>query len=125
MRAKSPLLPLVLLLGFSACTDSATPAAPQDAAPQTLDGAALYRFKNCLTCHGKDRSGTMLAPSLLEVSAHWSPEDLASFLREPKAWLTKNERLAASAANYRSPMPPTFGTDAERLALARWLLSQP
>ncbi len=125
MRALTVYLFSLPMFWLSACSEAAPAPAPSDANPLPLDGAALYRSKNCLTCHGKDRSGTMLAPSLHGLAAHWSAEDLASFLREPKPWLAKNERLATTAANYRSPMPPTFGTDAERLALAQWLLAQP
>jgi cytochrome c551/c552 len=124
MRASNPMF-LLVILPLAACSDSARPSPEPQAASQPPDGAALYRSKNCLTCHGADRAGTLLAPSLLDISAHWAAEDLASFLREPKPWLAKNERLAAAAASYRSPMPPTFGTDAERLALAQWLLAQP
>ena len=67
----------------------------------------------------------MLAPPIRGLGQHWKPDDLAEFLKEPKAWLEKDARLAETARTYRSPMPPTFGTDAERLALAQWLLAQP
>ncbi len=119
-------LPLFLLLAIIACSD--TPQGgigASDAESGVLAAAKLYRSKNCISCHGLDLGGTMLAPSLRGLGAHWKPDDLAAFLKEPKAWLAKDARLAETARTYRSPMPPTFGTDAERLALAQWLLSQP
>ena len=122
MRALIPFL----LLALTAC--SKAPQGEVDASSSESGSPApekLYRSKNCITCHGKDLDGTMLAPPIRGLGQHWNPDDLAAFLKEPKAWLEKDARLAETARTYRSPMPPTFGTDAERLALAQWLLAQP
>jgi mono/diheme cytochrome c family protein len=122
MRALAPFL----LLAIIACSDA--PQGETDASDSKSGAPApekLYRSKNCITCHGQDLGGTMLAPSIRGLGVHWKPDDLAAFLKEPKAWLEKDARLAETARAYRSPMPPTFGTDAERLALAQWLLAQP
>jgi len=117
---------LVFVLALCACSGEAQPQkSGGGAASEPTTPEKLYRSKNCITCHGKDLDGTMLAPPLRGLAAHWKPEDLAEFLKEPKVWLEKDGRLAESARSYRSPMPPTFGTDAERLALAQWLLAQP
>lgn len=116
---------LSLLFGLTACTEQAEVAGASGAESATSSPEKLYRSKNCVSCHGHDLRGTMLAPALRGLAAHWNAEELAQFLREPKAWLEKDARLAEVARTYRSPMPPTFGTDAERLALAQWLLAQP
>ncbi|MBM3990969.1 MAG: cytochrome c [Planctomycetes bacterium] len=122
-----PTSRFLLVLALCSCSNDA----------QSLDGdlgaarsaalvpETLYRARNCITCHGRDFDGTMQAPPLRGLAAHWNATDLAAFLKEPKPWLAKEPRLAEAARMFRTPMPPTFGTDAERLALAQWLLAQP
>lgn len=45
-----------------------------------LSGSDLYRI-NCASCHGLDRKGTNLAPSLLSVSSRWTKEKVKEILR--------------------------------------------
>lgn len=108
---------VAVVLG-GACGDGATPAAPAD------PGARLFSTKNCATCHGMQGEGTFLAPPLAGLTAHWTIDDLARFLAEPRVFVERDARLETLSQSFRSPMPPTFGTDAERRTLAEWLLRQ-
>lgn len=111
---------LLSLLSCLGCSDDSAPPSSQKP-----DGPKLYVSKNCTTCHGPKHEGTFMAPPLIRLSEHWNVEDLASFLKEPNVWKQKSPRLAEHAKHYRSPMPPTFGTDEERRTLAEWLLTLP
>ncbi|MBM3988779.1 MAG: cytochrome c [Planctomycetes bacterium] len=118
---------LLLVVALCSCSPDAQSLEGDGSASHSaaLVPETLYRARNCITCHGRDFEGTMQAPPLRGLSAHWNARDLAAFLKEPKPWLAKEPRLAEAARAFRTPMPPTFGTDAEHLALAQWLLAQP
>ena len=111
---------LLSLLSCLGCSDDSAPSSSQKP-----DGPKLFVTKNCTTCHGPKHEGTFMAPPLTRLSEHWNATDLASFLKEPNVWKQKSPRLTEHAKLYRSPMPPTFGTDEERRTLAEWLLTLP
>ncbi|MBI1380750.1 MAG: c-type cytochrome [Planctomycetaceae bacterium] len=103
-------------------TPLATPAAPTDPAP-VADASALYRQAVCVGCHGPKLEGGVLGPVLTGLSAHWNREDLARFFADPESFVASVPRIAEQKAKYSMPMPPAAGlSEAERLALADWLL---
>jgi len=105
-------------------TTLAVPAPPSDAAP-VADASALYRQAGCVACHGSKGEGTMLGPVLSGLSAHWNREDLARFFADPDSFVASVPRIAEQKSKYSMAMPPAPSlSDADRLALADWLLQR-
>lgn len=86
-------------------------------------GAALYRAQNCANCHGEEAVGGPLAPPLRGLAAHWTRDDLARYLRDPRGFAGKSARTRELEDEYTRIMPPYSNlTGEERGALAGWLL---
>lgn len=107
--------PFALLLG-AAC------GGPPGGA--SLDGEALYSLHGCNVCHGDAGEGRSLGPALVGVGLHWTREELARFLLEPRVVIAETPRLAELDLQYPSEMRPYRNTTAEeRLRIADFLLS--
>jgi hypothetical protein len=96
-----------------------------------LAGWKAYIDLNCGKCHGDTRQGQRSGPSLTGLAAHWSAEELVSYLTDPDAVVKNNPRLAYKAEKYAIGMPSASGKSpgygekarAEKLkALAEYLL---
>lgn len=139
MSTKSTVLVLAagLSLGLNACNKTtqqqatattlpastsaanSTPAAP---ATPASEGPALYAKANCAMCHGDDRAGKPLGPSLLALQQHWTADDLVAYLQDPQGYAEKNPRLLEQKKQYSMKMPAPALTPEELQVLARWLL---
>lgn len=92
-------------------------------AERAAAGAALYEKGLCNVCHGDDRKGNENAPPLLGLRANWDEERLAAYLKDPAKTRAADPRVAALAKRYTTmEMPPWEAPEAERRALAAWLL---
>jgi mono/diheme cytochrome c family protein len=116
-----PLLPLLAGCGATAEAPAAASGAGEDGAR----GRALFASWNCDACHGESRQGTPFGPPLRGLRAHWDEGTLAAFLADPEAERRRDGRLAASVARFPAPMPPFPRPEAERRAIAAWLLGAP
>ena len=75
----------------------------------------LYKSKNCFACHRIDRD--YHGPSFRAVAAKYADDKGADIT------LAKRVREGGAGVWGSTPMPPqTQVTDAEALALARWIL---
>jgi mono/diheme cytochrome c family protein len=108
----------VLLL--SACPQDDTAGHASDAA-----SAQVYA-DNCALCHGQDREGAPgMAPALTAIKQHWaSAEEMEKYLAAPQEYAAADSRLKENLGKYSMRMPnfPRID-DAQRLALAKWLLA--
>lgn len=116
MKRTTWLTGLLLALCSSACSEGGGAAPP--------DGAMLYARQSCATCHGGNRQGSSLAPALVGIAGHWTVENLAAYLADPKGYAANDERLRKQGEAYRMPMTP-YGhlSVEERTAIATWLLA--
>ena len=88
-------------------------------------GQALYRSQGCTACHGTNRRGSALAPSLEGIAPHWTVDGLVLYLADPPAYAAQNTRLHEQGKGYVQPMPKYGALAAEERALiARWLLER-
>jgi mono/diheme cytochrome c family protein len=116
MKLKTPLTLLLALGSLSSCYHFRSWRVPSDATPEVM-----YDRAGCAACHGADRWGTEQAPSLRNLAAHWSVQELAEYIAEPSAH--RDERLEAIAAEYEAEMPGSgFLSREQRESLAEWLL---
>jgi mono/diheme cytochrome c family protein len=109
------LFTLVLVL-VGACSSRQAP-------PPGATGDQIYALQNCAKCHGVDRYGNEKGPPLVNLERQWTRDTLADFLRDPKAVVEVDERLAAIKDQY----PLGMGrynklSESQRLVLADWLL---
>ncbi len=106
---------------------AATPSAPAGTAPADRGqdpeaGKAIFEGKgNCFTCHGRDATGTPLAPDLTDAAwvnfeARPSPGEVETLVKEG----------VARPVRYPAPMPPMGGarlSDQEVADVAAYVLS--
>jgi len=94
-----------------------TPAAPT--------AEQLFRRELCASCHGGAGEGSWMGPPLRGLSEHWERDALAEFLRDPKPFVSEDERLAELLRQFPNPMVGNrvLGK-AERLQVADWLLTR-
>lgn len=101
-RMASALFAAALLAVASlvaSCGGGGNPAA------DALPGAALFREKNCVTCHGPAGEGRATGPELRNVGAHFTREQLVEYLKNPTAYAEKDARLAARMHDFDGMMP--------------------
>jgi cytochrome c553 len=127
-RSTTTLLALLLApLVSTGCGpgEAAAEAAGGSSASASVEqGRALYRAQLCTNCHGEAGAGGDFAPALRNLSAHWTRAELVLYLRDPRAFPNKSQRLVELEADYPRLMPPYSNlTDAERGALADWMLA--
>jgi cytochrome c2 len=87
-------------------------------------GRQAYQALGCGSCHGDRREGKRSGPVLAGLGDHWTPESLATYLKDPDAMVKTTPRLAYKAEQYPIAMP-SFGDkadDATLAALAAYLL---
>ncbi len=93
-----------------------------------LTGASpeeAYVALKCASCHGAELEGQRTAPKLVGIAERWSEDDLYSYLRNPRAVMAGNPRLASMAERYPIEMPAYANTDEQVLRdLTAWLLTQ-
>lgn len=92
-------------------------------APKSASGERLYFEKGCTACHGARGEGTFMGPALRQLGAHWKREELGRFLLDPGALARTDPRLSELLKRYRTPMAPIAASEAERLAIADWVLA--
>jgi mono/diheme cytochrome c family protein len=100
-------------------------SAPANAAPAAAAGQALYTKANCAMCHGDDRAGKALGPSLLSLQQNWTAEKLVAYFQDPQGYAANDQRLTEQKKQYSMKMPPPSLTADEIQVLAQWLLQQP
>jgi mono/diheme cytochrome c family protein len=115
---KPLLITLALTAALTACLSDGRSSS-------TVSGSAIFHASRCADCHGKDLAGSKAGPSLLGLADRWQRDDLAAFLADPDAVVSRDARLGALDMEYPQDMP-AFGdlTDREREALASWLLTK-
>ena len=87
-------------------------------------GRQAYQALGCGSCHGDHREGKRSGPVLAGLAEHWTPESLATYLKDPPAMIKTTPRLAYKAEQYPIAMP-SFGDKADEAtlsALAAYLL---
>ena len=80
-------------------------------------GQRLYTTL-CSSCHGPTGAGGALAPPLEDLAAHWTREQLAEYVSNPRAWVERDERLQALKNRYSTEMPAVSASEQDRLLLA-------
>ena len=91
----------------------AAAAATTTTAPAHASAAALAQKYNCLACHGVDRA--IVGPALREVAARYAQRaDAANYL-------AGKIKAGGQGVWGAIPMPPQSLTEADTMALARWL----
>lgn len=101
----------LLLLAFAACSES--------------QGRNVYVASGCARCHGTDLAGGTLGPSLKDLKARWTRDELVRFLESPGAYAAQDGRLGALEKRYPMPMPRFAMREETRRELVEFLLGQP
>jgi mono/diheme cytochrome c family protein len=78
------------------------------------EGAELVGKFGCITCHGSDFKGTVMAPALYGLSTYYSRDELINYLRNPESYMDK-ERFQAFKEKYRTIMPSFNNKDVKDL----------
>ncbi len=100
---------------------SCGPSGPTPGTPQ-----ASYVELGCAKCHGEARQGLRSGPPLANLQDRWRETELVSYLRNPKAVMEQEPRLAYMAEQYPIAMPGFVDTDEATLReLARYILTAP
>lgn len=112
---------MIALVLLTACGDRAS----VDQA--TLDlGREVYLAESCDGCHGDDRLGSELAPSLQTVHLHWSADRLSDYLKNPDAVTASDLRLQDVSGRWQLAMPGVGDASPDEVrALALYLLHAP
>lgn len=98
-RTAAALPFLLLALAFAA----APSCGGGEQAPRTAQ--QLWKDEGCVTCHGANGGGTVLAPSLQGKAQHWTKESLVAYLRDPVGYAKQDERLKQQMKGYSQAMP--------------------
>ncbi len=127
MRCAGPLVVVVgcivaaaILVGCGAGGERPDPGLSAEA----HQGWQAYQTLGCGSCHGDHREGKRSGPVLAGLADHWTPESLATYLKDPPAMMKTTPRLAYKAEQYPIAMP-SFGDKADGAtlsALAAYLL---
>jgi mono/diheme cytochrome c family protein len=114
-----------LLFGLSTALLSCarSPRTPALSAEEIRAGQEIYVFEGCGACHGAGRKGTATGPSLERLRRHWSADELARFLADPRAY-PKDRRLEELSGRFPTQMAGLPAASDERLrTLALFLLA--
>ena len=108
------LLLLTLLASVTALThcDSGPPA----------NGGPTFREIGCNLCHGENREGTEMGPSLLTVRDNWTAVKLSNYLDDPEGYLPSDERLKAVSTKYSAHMPQLPMTEEQKQVIIEFIL---
>lgn len=119
MNAARPVSACVGLLGLAAACSL------RRAPPPGASGAEIYDLQNCANCHGDEREGKSLGPSLAGLAQHWTRETLVEYLADPQGFVERDPRLRARSEEYSGKMDPYDNLTLEqRGVLADWLLER-
>lgn len=84
--------------------------------PTPTTGPELFRAWGCVNCHGTNGTGIQgLGPSLWGKYAHWTPETLHQYLRDPVGYASRDPRLREQMRGFMTPMPPVLTQDQEKV----------
>ena len=112
---------MACVLVCARCKDTA-PGPATGATP--VSGEAAFRTRTCWRCHGADRSGTEIGPSLYALARVWDVDSLARYIEDPAPFRARDPRLQALVARYRGRLMKGFPMAREEArALAGWLLT--
>jgi len=93
--------------------------------PEPGTPEALYVELGCAKCHGDARQGLRSGPPLTDLSARWQEDELVAYLKNPKAVMEREPRLAYLAEQYPIAMPAFVSTDEAKLRdVAGFILSR-
>ena len=73
-----------------------------------LTAEQLINNFGCTNCHGRDLSGTTLAPALKNLSRYWGKESLLSYLRNPNDYMNE-DRFKTYKEKYPGQIMPPYG----------------
>jgi mono/diheme cytochrome c family protein len=88
-------------------------------------GKRLFASQGCMACHMTRGEGSMMGPPLRGLAANWTREKLASYMADPEGYSSNDERLKSIKARFKTPMAPVKAPEADRLALADYVLTFP
>lgn len=107
---------------LAACSPEEPAAGREPQQEPPTEGARHYARLACNSCHGPSGAGMSTAPPLLDADQHWTREDLADYLNDPRSWIERDERLRALDLRYPIAMPAAPVPLEERLQLADHVL---
>ncbi len=120
MRFAPPIVLTTAVLALLAAACDSNPEKPRS----EMTGRELFLDARCDSCHGGDRAGSWMGPSLATLEQHWTEQPLADFLLDPLPIIEADPRLSKLRRSYPASMRPFFEfTPSERLRIASWLLS--
>jgi mono/diheme cytochrome c family protein len=108
----------LVLAALAACNPTPPPSTSRR-------GSEIYATMGCLVCHGANGAGSTTAPPLTDLAQHWDRAGLAAYLEDPRSYIEKDARLAALKQRFGTEMPALGLPEADRLALADYLLGLP
>ena len=122
-RLQRPLLAALCTASLlSACGPSDPGADEAAAGSDPAHGEKLYATRACASCHGGKGAGLSTAPGFAGLDDHWTREQLAEYLGNPRAWIDKDARLRELKRRYSMEMPAFGAPLPDRLALADHVL---
>jgi cytochrome c2 len=124
MKAAACTVMVVAMLSGAGCGGDSGSGSDAELTAALERGRAVWEAEECAACHGSDRRGTVIGPSLEGVGERWRREELERFLVDPTAGLADNPRLAAMTERYEVDMPGVQQADAAAVAdLATFLMN--
>ena len=111
-----------LVCSLVVATAAACGGAPELAEADRHPGRQVFVDKGCAGCHGERGEAVRTAPELVELDAHWDPDTLVAYLRDPDGIKAASSRLQFVNEQYPVQMPPIKATDEELELLAGYVL---
>ena len=118
---------MTLLAGCGGSQPEVAAPLPEPVVPLTAEELeqvqVLVEQNICAECHGENREGSETGPSLLDVRAHWTEEQLAKYIYNPEFYMVSHPELRERNPGFGIDMPPyTDLPEEDRRLLARWAL---
>ena len=90
---------------------------------ESASGEDMVNRLGCVTCHGRDLTGTVMGPNLHNISQYWTRDRLINYLRNPQSFMD-NERFQEYKKKYpQTIMPPFNHVDVKELGkVAEYIL---